>query len=233
MRTILRKYYDEVTCNEKEILRYAGIFRKYSKKIDFDSREKRDLSGGDVMELDFEKDALLLETLHACEKEQEGHDDFKVCYREFPIFFKEDTENDEVEIDLGFTKTTSKDLYKNLRGCEKIILFSATIGLSIDRFIEKYNRLSPVKAMFHQAIGTEKVEALCNKFNEEMKEKYLKEGYEMRPRYSPGYGDCPLSMQLDVFKALDCPRQIGISLNSSLIMTPSKSVTAIIGLKKN
>ena len=34
----------------------------------------------------------------------------------------------------------------------------------------------------------------------------------------------------DFFELLDCNRQIGVSLNDSLLMTPSKSVTAIFGI---
>jgi len=37
-------------------------------------------------------------------------------------------------------------------------------------------------------------------------------------------------MQRDIFAVLDCPRKIGLSLNGSLLMSPSKSVTAIIGI---
>ena len=40
----------------------------------------------------------------------------------------------------------------------------------------------------------------------------------------------PLEKQKDIFALLDCNRQIGISLNESLLMTPSKSVTAIFGI---
>ena len=30
---------------------------------------------------------------------------------------------------------------------------------------------------------------------------------------------------------LDCPRKIGLTLNDSLLMSPTKSVTAIVGLR--
>ena len=39
-------------------------------------------------------------------------------------------------------------------------------------------------------------------------------------------------MQRDVMEALDCGRTVGITLTDSLLMTPSKSVTAIIGMKE-
>ena len=97
---------------------------------------------------------------------------------------------------------------------------------NVDRLIAKYNRISPSKALIFQAIGAERAESLCDLFCDEMKEKY-----STNPRYSPGYGDLPLDIQRDIFAVLDCPRKIGLTLNDSLLMSPSKSVTAIIGVK--
>ncbi len=81
-----------------------------------------------------------------------------------------------------------------------------------------------------QAIGAERIESLCDMFCGELAETYAKDGMSLRPRFSPGYGDLPLEAQKSVFKALDCHRKIGLALNDSLLMSPSKSVTAIVGL---
>ena len=56
-------------------------------------------------------------------------------------------------------------------------------------------------------------------------------GLALTERFSPGFGDLPLELQRQVTEALDCPRSLGITLGESLLMTPSKSVTAIIGMK--
>ena len=84
-----------------------------------------------------------------------------------------------------------------------------------------------------QAIGAERVEALCDAFCADVKRRAAEEGLCPRPRFSPGYGDVPLELQRDIFRVLDCPRKIGLTLNGSLLMTPSKSVTAVIGLGNN
>ena len=55
-------------------------------------------------------------------------------------------------------------------------------------------------------------------------------GVSVNPRFSPGYGDLPLGTQKDIFALLDCERKIGVTLNDSLLMSPSKSVTAFLGL---
>ena len=117
----------------------------------------------------------------------------------------------------------SKGLAKVIAGSDEVIVFAATVGLEFDRIIGRFKRTSPSKALILQALGAERVEALCDLFCS---------GFEGRTaRYSPGYGDMPLESQKDVFALLQCESKIGISLNSSLLMTPSKSVTAIFGLR--
>lgn len=145
----------------------------------------------------------------------------KACFDIFTINTYDDM------FDLGFTTTSSESLKKNLSGCTEIVLFAATIGAAADRFIQKYSLLSPSYALAAQAVGTAAIESwcdlICSKIESNLK-KYL------RPRFSPGYGDFPLSKQKDIFAVLDCPRKIGVSLTDSLIMTPSKSVSAITGI---
>ena len=145
---------------------------------------------------------------------------YKVCYALFPL------EISENEIDLSFTKTKSEKLCKNLEGCKNFLLFAATVGIEVDRFISRYGRVSPSKALMFQAIGAERIESLCDKFCEFVSKEY---GFT-KPRFSPGYGDLPLDIQKDFFRVLEPSRKIGLSLTESMLMTPSKSVTAIIGI---
>ena len=125
----------------------------------------------------------------------------------------------------------SLDIKKNLRQSQSIILFAATIGIELDRFIAKYSVISPATALLLQSLGNERIEALCDAFNEDMRKKKLSQGFNLRPRFSPGYGDLPIEYQKTVFELLS-PSRIGITLNDSYFMTPSKSVTAIIGVEK-
>ena len=145
---------------------------------------------------------------------------YKVCYGEFDISV------DQPNIDFGFMNITSKDLSKNLKDCKKTVVFGATVGIELDRLILRYGRISPVKALIFQAIGAERIEALADAFNNEIKEKYI-----TVPRFSAGYGDFSVYKQTDIFNILDCGRKIGLTLNDSMMMSPTKSVTAIIGIK--
>lgn len=189
--------------NEKEIWRYAG-FRGSEYTIE----------------------PQLDEIMHQVIKELSNSFTFKVCYRRMPLQWIEN------EPQLPF-KTKSKDLATCLQNCTEVVLFAATIGFSVDRMIAKYQHISPTKALLIQAFGTERIETLCDVFCREFSEESEKEKLSCTTRFSPGYGDLPLETQVEFFHLLDCPRHIGVSLNESLLMSPSKSVTAIFGLGKS
>ncbi len=145
--------------------------------------------------------------------------------RGFVVSCELDTRVEGDECFFGEFKVKSRDLAKNLDGCVRTIIFAATVGVEYDRLIMKYSRLSPSKALFFQAIGSERVEALCDAFVKKAGEKRI-----LRPRFSAGYGDLPLRVQREIFALLDPAKNIGVSLNASLLMTPSKSVTAFVGI---
>ncbi len=146
---------------------------------------------------------------------------YKLCCCNVAVAIQNDV------VDLEFTRIRSKDLAKNLSDCQSAIVFAATLGQELDRSIARFSALSPAKALMLQAIGTERIEALCNTFNKEIADVYG----NLAPRFSPGYGDLPLRLQRDIFTLLDCPRKIGLTLNGSLLMSPTKSVSALIGIK--
>lgn len=132
---------------------------------------------------------------------------------------------------LGETLVHSADLEKNLQGCNEMILLAATVGLPFDRLLARYTRLSPARALCLQAIGTERVEALCDTLQEELRKEINATGQHLRPRFSPGYGDLPLELQRDVFSLLQPEKHLGLTLRDSLLMSPTKSVTAITGIE--
>ena len=124
---------------------------------------------------------------------------------------------------FGALSIESADLSAHLNGCDRAVVFAATVGVGIDRLILKYGHLSPTKALLAQAVGAERIEALCDA---------LCASYpRATTRFSPGYGDLPLETQRDLFRLLSCEKHIGLVLNDSLMMSPSKSVTAIFGLR--
>ena len=155
------------------------------------------------------------ELMESCLCEAENVFSYKICFA-------------EVSLDSEICRVGSRDLAKALQGCESAIVFAATVGIGIDRLISRYSLLSPARSLMFQAIGSERVESLCDEFCREL----AGEWGTVRPRFSPGYGDLPLSLQREIFALLDCGRSIGVALGENLLMSPSKSVTAIVGVKK-
>ena len=161
--------------------------------------------------------------LQECLKAAKGAAQCRAVWRRYPLT------RDGDMLDLGFARTDSRDLKQHLEGCTEILLFACTAGAETDRRIARAKLQSPAKGLLMHAIGAQQVEGgcdlLCRRLAEQFPDRRLTD------RFSPGYGDLPLSMQRDVMAALDCGRTVGITLTESLLMTPSKSVTAIIGMK--
>lgn len=166
-------------------------------------------------------DENIIKLANECIKEADYSFDYLVCYRLLDL---EDDEDEEIKELFG----GSKSLERHLAGCSSAILFAATLGINIDRLLNKYSKLSPAKALMIQSLGAERIEALCDMFCDEIKGFF---GRETTLRYSPGYGDWQLQAQKTVFKMLSPERKIGVTLNESLLISPSKSVTAIFGIK--
>lgn len=147
---------------------------------------------------------------------------YRVCYRHFNVV----TDGELCNFEDMFTLRSEK-LAQSLDTCSEVVLFASTVGVGIDRLIARYGHLSPSRALMLQAVGAERIEALCDSFCADLEREY---DCGTRPRFSPGYGDLSLAAQRQLFAVLSPERQIGLTLTDSLLMSPSKSVTAIVGL---
>ena len=145
--------------------------------------------------------------------------------REFPLVLGKD-----YHIDGTCFHTRSRNLWGNLRDCGQVIVFAATLGCGADQLIQKYSRLQMSRAVVMQAAATAAIEEYCDQVCRDMRTGYEKRGLYLRPRFSPGYGDFPLDCQSSLLEALEAGKRMGIKLTESLLMMPSKSVTAVMGI---
>ena len=132
--------------------------------------------------------------------------------------------------DIGGIRVKSRSLAKSFIGVKKAVVFVATVGLEVDRLVHRYGRVALAKAHMINSLGVERVEALCDEFCRYVKNE-MPESLSLTKRFSAGYGDLALDIQRDIFSLLTPDKLIGVSLNDSLIMSPTKSVSAIIGIK--
>ena len=143
-----------------------------------------------------------------------------------------DYKNCTVESVPPFT-IAGNSVIKHLDGCEKVICMAATVGAAIEQEItKKFERGEYLASVLLDAAATAAVEQAADLMEKNFAAKFSKEGYKMRWRFSPGYGDWNLTAQEKLFK-ISGAEQIGMSLSSALMLEPRKSITAIIGLEKS
>ena len=122
----------------------------------------------------------------------------------------------EDQVTIGKMNIKSRSLGKNLRGCKEAVVFGATLGTSVDILMKRYSLTDMAKSVVLQACAAAEELKAQNKW--------------LRPRFSPGYGDFDIHHQDDILRMLDTAKKIGLTMTDSYMLTPTKSVTAIIGI---
>lgn len=132
----------------------------------------------------------------------------------------------EEQLDLGFGSFHSHDLTRNLTGCEEAFLFAVTVGHGADRLIRRLSVTSPARHFITDALASAYAEAACD-----VADRALRQGLRCATRFSPGYGDLPLTVQPGLLQAVNAERLLNITLGATLLMSPSKSITAVMGIQ--
>lgn len=141
--------------------------------------------------------------------------------------------SDGIELIGTCLKLEGKSIAALLHECEICAIFCATIGNEVEALIRKWQLKDLTFTSMLDACASSAVESLCDSIEAELTEEYRAQGLYLTDRFSPGYGDLPISIQHDFCAALDSSRKIGVSVSESGIMIPRKTVTVIIGISKN
>lgn len=120
-----------------------------------------------------------------------------------------------------------------LREADHFALFTATIGENFDRYVHTLQEKDDmVKAFIADSLGSVLVEACTSLLMKELEKRMKTLGLQTSNNYSPGYCDWKLIEQETLFSFLP-PNFCGITLTSSFLMLPVKSVSGIVGISKN
>lgn len=138
-------------------------------------------------------------------------------------------EEDGVRLEGGLL-LPGADLKAHLTGCDRAVVFCATLGAEADALIRRTERLDMAKALTLDCCASAAVEAVCDQIEAELQGKFP--GCSFPFRYSPGYGDLPLEVQNPLLDLLDAPRRAGLCATGNHLLTPRKSVTAILGVAR-
>ena len=115
-----------------------------------------------------------------------------------------------------------------LSDCDRAVLLCCTLGAQFDTLLRREQVRDMAHAVILDACGSALVEAGCDTAQQELSQRFP--GVYLTDRFSPGYGDLPLTLQPALCTALDTDRRLGVQVTSSMLLNPGKSVTAVIGL---
>ena len=162
------------------------------------------------------------ELIEKCRKKLTDLLEYKCSYVRMPVDLSE-----ENICRFDFMTAESRYLYRNLSGCSEVFLLAVTCGIAVDRELARLRVISQAEYFVTDALASAAADSFCA-----YAAKKIKGSCICAPRFSPGYGDLKLELQPYVLERLNAGELLGITLSSSFLMTPMKSITAIMGIRK-
>jgi len=131
------------------------------------------------------------------------------------------------------TTLNSKTLSYVLADSIGVLIFLVTIGKRLeDEAFSLSEGGDLLKGYLLDTIGSEAVEGVGCRLDDDVEKIVKGNGYRASLRYSPGYCDWDIKEQKDIFQAIDSS-SIGVELTESCLMIPRKSISGIIGISEN
>ncbi|HMM22593.1 MAG TPA: methionine synthase [Selenomonadales bacterium] len=125
---------------------------------------------------------------------------------------------------------SSRDVAAHLQAAVEVAVLAVTIGPQLEKEVTRRFAAGDYTAgLLLDAAGTTAVEQTADEACKYLAGEAARAGLGCTSRYSPGYGDWAVEEQPSVLTLAD-GAAIGITINESCILSPRKSITAVIGL---
>ncbi len=122
----------------------------------------------------------------------------------------------------------SADLCRLFEDCREGYALVGTLGMGVDMAIRRLTVTDPALAAAVAACGSAYIDVYIDEVVQ-AEARTLPPGLHFTPRFSPGYGDAPLTMQGPLLGLLGGGR-LGVRLTEASMMLPEKTVTALWGI---
>lgn len=146
----------------------------------------------------------------------------RITYRIFPV--------EEGQPMGAGIRLEGEDIRRHLEGCREAVLMAATLGPEVETLLMRTQVVDMAKALIMDSCASTAIENVCDNLEADLREEYAQRNLYLTDRFSPGYGDMPIAQQGAFCGVLDVQRRIGLTVSSSGIMIPRKSVTAVLGV---
>lgn len=122
------------------------------------------------------------------------------------------------------------DIVEHLRGARGCALLACTLGAKSEQELARLKVSSPLDALVYDAACSALVERVADATEAQIVAQAAQQHLYANWRYSPGYGDLPLSVQPRFLAVLRAFETMGLSVTDTDLLLPTKSVTAVVGL---
>ncbi len=149
----------------------------------------------------------------------------------YDVAGREELPDGTPQVTLADTALTlvGTSMQRHMRGARKVGVLAVTIGMGVERELKRLSLTDRLGQVLFDAAATTMVERAADAAEATLVGMAAREGLYTNFRFSPGYGDMPMQTQHVLLDALDA-RRLGITLSPTLLMTPTKSVTAVVGM---
>lgn len=125
---------------------------------------------------------------------------------------------------------SGSSINNHLKNCDECYVMAVTLGERLNKKIAYYQYHNLTKATVLDACASAYIELICDDITEEIAQQQCQKNKFITSRFSPGYGDLPLTIQQSLIDLLQADIKIGLFVNGYNLLFPRKSVTAVIGV---
>lgn len=122
------------------------------------------------------------------------------------------------------------DMAAHLSGCHWVCLLAVTLGSGVDGLLRRLSATDVARATATDSLASTLIEQVSDQLEKALRTDLEGKGNYLTGRFSPGYGDSSLELQLRLCTLLDTSRKMGLSVTDTLLLTPRKSITALLGV---
>lgn len=136
----------------------------------------------------------------------------------------------EVRLEGTALTLVGDSMREHMDGAVAVGVLAVTLGMANERMLKRLSLTDHIRQVIFDAASTTLVECAADAAEASIVRQAADRGLFTNFRFSPGYGDMPMQTQPVLLQTLDAQRRLGITLTPTLLMTPTKSVTAVVGM---
>jgi hypothetical protein len=119
-------------------------------------------------------------------------------------------------------------LAARMSGIRELCCFAVTLGKAVDERIKQQGKTAMLQAMMLDSAASVLADLYADQVHQHINRHYRQQGLQSSFRFSPGYCDWPMKAGQAALVPFLEPASIGISASDTGLMTPRKSITAVV-----